>query len=166
MLESTATSEFWMLSKWPSEIVHARAARLSCRRFRQECMCMECASLRRWGHVPWSVISLALHNCKFSNSRTEERPQLRSESSRSPPVLTKTISMLPKNLGTLENSWEIILQVARKNFDSVGIFMTGKISFLLKKKFLDAPKFVRIFFPGRSNTFGQFLEFINCPIIL
>ncbi len=94
----------WMLSKWPSEIVHARAARLSCRRFRQECMCMECASLRRWVHVPWSVISLALHNCKFSNSRTTQRPQLRSESSRSPPVLTKAISMLPKTLGTLENS--------------------------------------------------------------
>jgi hypothetical protein len=25
---------------------------------------------------------------------------------------------------------------------------------------------VRIFFPWRSNTFGQFLEFIQCPIIL
>jgi hypothetical protein len=91
---------------------------------------MECASLRRWGHVPWSVIALALHNCKFSNSRTAQRPQLRSEKLL---ITTSLDTSLDKNNFHVAQNLGHPGEFLRKNFDSLGIFMPGKFSFLLKK---------------------------------
>jgi hypothetical protein len=160
LLESTATSEFWMLSKWPSEIVHARAARLSCRRFRQECMCMECASLRRRGHVPWSVIALALHNCKFSNSRTAQRPQLRSGKLLITTSLDKNNFHVAQNLG---HPWRIPEKKFRQfgNFYAWKIFISSRKNLELKKN-LDAPKrFVRIFFHDVLTLSGSSWNLYN-----